>query len=128
MDISDILKSYGNNGTIDKDKLDFVLSQGCQFVHFNGDCFEDGLRTANITFLVHAFERDLLTSSAKELVIEKTVFSHETFSALKAKLWWYFREFCYIEDSRILIHDHLKTKHSIVKNYLTTKSKKMATK
>lgn len=127
MEINKILKSYADQGSINREDLDFVSSQGCLFVHFNGDCFKDGLRTKNSTFLVHAYERDQLVLNTKELVLNKADFSQETFSALKAKLWWYFREYCDLTDSRIIIHDHLKTKHAIVKNYLNSKPTKMAT-
>ena len=127
-DLNEILKAYAENGTIDQKEFDFVSNQGCRFVHFNGDCFNDGLRTRNSTFLVNGFERNLLISETKEQVIEKSDFTDTTFSALKARLWLYFREFCHIEDSRISINDHLITKHAIIKNYLQTKSTKMATK
>jgi len=127
-DLNEILKAYAEHGTIDQKEFDFVSNQGCRFVHFNGDCFDDGLRTRNSTFLVHGFERNLLISETKELVIEKSDFTDTTFSTLKTRLWSYFREFCHIEDSRISINDHLITKHAIIKNYLQTKSTKMATK
>ena len=127
-DLNEILKAYAENGTIDQIELDFVSKQGCRFVHFNGDCFDDGLRTRNVTFLVHGFERDLLMSETKDLVIEKSEFTDATFSAIKTRLWSYFREFCHIDDSRISINDHLITKHAIIKNFLQTKSTKMATK
>ena len=128
MEINEILKSYAENGIIDKEKLDFVSSHGCRFVHFNGDSFNDGLRTGNSTFLVHGFERNILISNTKVKFIIKSDFTETTFSNLKARFWSFFKEFCHIEDSIISIHDHLITKHTIIKNYLQTKSRKMATK
>ena len=123
-----ILKAYARNGTIDQKEFDYVSSRGCRFVHFNGDGFDDGLSTRSSTFLVHGFERNLLMSVTKELVIEKSDFTETTFSALKTRLWSYFREFCHIEDSRISINDRFITIHLIIKNYLQTKCEKMATK
>lgn len=127
-DLNEILKAYARNGTIDQKEFDYVSNRGCRFVHFNGDGFQDGLRTRNSTFLVHGFERNLLMSVTKELVIEQSDFTETTFLALKTRLWSYFKEFCQIEDSRISINDHFITIHLIIKNYLQTKSAKMATK
>ena len=123
-----ILKTYAKNGTIDQKEFNYVSSRGCRFVHFNGDGFDDGLSTRSSTFLVHGFERNLLMSVTKELVIEKSDFTETTFSAIKTRLWSYFREFCHIEDSRISINDRFITIHLIIKNYLQTKYEKMATK
>ena len=42
---------------------------------------------------MHGFERNLLMSVTKELVIEKSDFTETTFSALKTRLWSYFGNF-----------------------------------